>query len=94
MSEKSLAEIVLDELRLVRTDLASFRAEMAGYSAARCEQHTERMGKVEARLDTERAAREALSKQAERTWQRLAASLGMMAAVAALVTLGMRVAGL
>jgi hypothetical protein len=92
--DPSALQIVLDEVRLVRADVAGLRADLAGYSAARCESHAERMHRVESRLDTERAAREALSAQSSLTWKRMAASLAMMAAVAALVTLGMRIFGL
>jgi hypothetical protein len=94
LSDPTPLGIVLDEVRLVRADLHALRAELAGYSPSRCEQHAERMGRVETRLDSERSAREALSAQSARTWVRLAASLGMMAAIAALVTLGLRVLGL
>lgn len=60
MSEPTPLQIVLDEVRLVRRDLADYMRETATYSQARCEAHTDRINAVASKQTAYEAAIKAL----------------------------------
>ena len=80
MPDPSPLQIVLDEVRLVRADLAAFRSEMGGYTAARCEAHTERLLAIGSRLDAADLAQRAVTDS--RDWPRKVALVLLAAGLA------------
>ena len=94
----SVESVILAHLAETRAEMREgfreLREAVNGYDRARCEQHTERMAKIASRQDTYEAATQALAAHRNATWGRLAQSFAIMAAIAALVTLGLRMVGL
>jgi hypothetical protein len=87
-------EFIRDALTDLRSRLIRMETKLDGYNTTRCEAHTDRLEALASRMDTADAARRALAEQHNARWSRLAQSVGIMAAVAALVTLGLRLVGL
>ena len=86
-------DLIRDALTDIRDRLIRVEGKLDGYSPARCDAHTARLEALASRMDTAEAARDALAKHAAHRWSRLAQSIGIMAGVAALVTLGLRLLG-
>lgn len=94
----SVESVILAQLAETRAEMRDgfreLREAVNGYDHARCDSHTERLTAIASRVDTAEAATRALTEARRQRWGRLAQSLGIMAAVAALVTLGMRLVGI